>query len=255
MRPFLLIIFFILTTGLCYGVAAKQDKSKPKPKAVLQIDTSTIGLRHYDSAALKAYSKLPEFQYKEKGVDISWWTRFWAWVWSILAWIKSFFDFSSPKSQGALDIIWLIVRYLLLAAGVGALIFFILKAAGINMLGIFRRNPAAAPIPYSEYFEDIHQINFDEEIENAVSKHNYRFAVRLLYLKCLKQLSDAGLIAWQIDKTNSAYIDELANENQRSAFKMLTHQFEYVWYGEFLIDEPIYKNINMSFNDFNKKAA
>ena len=122
-------------------------------------------------------------------------------------------------------------------------------------MGIFRKKATTAPIPYSEFFEDINAINFDEEIENAIAKGNYRFAVRLLYLKCLKHLSNSGLIDWQIDKTNSAYISELKNQQQQDAFRMLTLQFEYVWYGEFLIDQQAFKTIDTSFRDFNKKVA
>jgi hypothetical protein len=112
-----------------------------------------------------------------------------------------------------------------------------------------------ANLPYSESLENIHDINFDGEIEKAVTQHNYRLAVRLLYLRCLKQLSDAELIKWQIDKTNSAYINELSNQEQRKVFKTLTLQFEYVWYGEFAIDAPVFKNINTLFQDFNKDIA
>ena len=39
------------------------------------------------------------------------------------------------------------------------------------------------------------------------------------------------------------------------AFKTLTRQFEYVWYGEFLIDGTVYKNIDVTFRDFNKRVA
>ncbi len=104
------------------------------------------------------------------------------------------------------------------------------------MLNIFRRKSLSANLPYSESLENIHEIDFDAEIEKAVSQHNYRLAVRMLYLKCLKQLSDATLIKWQPEKTNSAYINELNDVVKRTAFKLLTRQFEYVWYGEFAID-------------------
>ena len=109
-------------------------------------------------------------------------------------------------------------------------------------------------VPYSESLENIHEINFDEEIEKAVALHNYRLAVRLLYLKCLKQLSDRNLIQWKIDKTNSAYIYELSDPNQRQTFSRLTRQFEFVWYGNFAIDQQAFGNINQMFQDFKKQT-
>ncbi len=254
MRAFLLFLFFILTADLGYGAVVKFDKPKPRitKPAILQADTSTlVSVRHLDSTALKAYSKQPEFQYKEESTDISWWTRFWRLFWR---WIAHLFDFGS-RGLTIFAIVWQIIEILLVAAGLAAVVFLILKSVGINVLNIFQRKPTAVPIPYSEFFEDINHIDFDLEIEKAVSSHNYRFAVRLLYLKCLKQLSDSGLIEWQIDKTNSVYIDELTDDGQRTAFKTLTHHFEYIWYGEFLIDQAIYATIDMSFRDFNKQVA
>ncbi|MEO6850628.1 MAG: hypothetical protein ABI203_03555, partial [Mucilaginibacter sp.] len=164
----------------------KHEKTKVSKPAVLKTDTSAVvNIRHLDSAALKAYSKQPEFQYHEEGADISWWNRFWKWFWN---WFFHLFDFSSKRGLGILGIIWEVIELLLIAGGAVALVFFILKSTGINVFNIFKRKPTTTPIPYSEFFEDINTIDFDTEIENAVAKHNYRFAVRLLYLKCLKKL-------------------------------------------------------------------
>jgi hypothetical protein len=250
MRVFLYLVFFILSVETGYGSVIKQVTLKHE-KALLKTDSSAVDLKHFDKSALNKYSKQPEFQYKEASTDISWWTRFWRWFWE---WISQLFNFGS-KNATVWGIFWQIIEVILLVLGVAAFVFLILKSQGINILNAFRRKSTVAPLPYSEFFEDINAINFDEEIENAISKHNYRFAVRLLYLKCLKRLSDAGLIEWQIDKTNSTYINELTNDEQRTAFRLLTHKFEYIWYGEFLIDSQVYQNVNTSFQDFNKRVA
>jgi hypothetical protein len=232
----------------------KKTLTATHEKAILKVDSaSAIDIRHFNQSSLNTYRKKPEFQYKETTTDISWWTRFWRWFWN---WLAHLFRFGAGKGATSFwAIFWRVVEIFLLVLGVVALIFFIFKAQGINILGIFRKKATNAPIPYSEFFEDINAISFDEEIENAITKGNYRFAVRLLYLKCLKHLSNAGLIDWQIDKTNSAYIDELANQREQEAFRMLTLQFEYVWYGEFMIDQQAFKTIDSSFRDFNKKVA
>lgn len=259
MRRILCSIFFILAFNLCHGTQKPPTVKKlVAVNSVLKIDTSTINLRHFDASALKAYSKQPEFQYKETTENESIWTRFWRWLWHefrlFFAWLARLFHLKPGK--GHINSIWFyVLKYTFIVLGISALVFLILRIVGVDISNIFRKKAASAAIPYSEFFEDINGIDFDNEIENAVSKNNYRFAVRLLYLKCLKQLSDAGLIEWQIDKTNSTYIDELADDKQRQAFKQLTHQFEFVWYGEFLIDGPVYKNINLSFNDFNKRVS
>ena len=110
-----------------------------------------------------------------------------------------------------------------------------------------------ASVPYTESLENIHEINFDDEIEKAISLRNYRVAVRLLYLKCLKQLSDKNLIQWQLDKTNAAYLYELTDPVQKQTFGLLTRQFEYVWYGNFHIDSEAFGDINLLFQNFKKQ--
>ena len=260
MRRLLCIIFFTLAAGSLFGASAKHTEVKVAKPKVLQTDSlGSVNIRHLDSAALKAYKKQPEFQYNEDKIAPSWWDRFWDWlsdVWNrFLRWLDHLFS-KKDKKTGQISHFWPeLFKYLFIILGAGALVFLIFKLLGIDMQNIFRRKPASGAIPYSEFFEDINAISFDQEIENAVAKQNYRFAVRLLYLRSLKQLSDAGLIDWKIDKTNNTYINELSNEDQRTAFKILTRQFEYVWYGEFLIDAPVYSDIDSSFTDFKKRVA
>jgi hypothetical protein len=120
---------------------------------------------------------------------------------------------------------------------------------------LFDKDSPQGALPYQETLENIHEINFDDDIESALAQRNFKLAVRLLYLRSLKQLNDAGLIQWQIEKTNSVYVDELSNPNQRQTFSILTRQFEYIWYGNFPIDEQAFRNINTLFQDFKQILA
>jgi hypothetical protein len=253
MRQLICLIFFTLAACVLYGAPAKPVEAEATKSKVVQTDSlARVNIRHIDSTALKAYSKQPEFQYNETKITPSWWDRFWAWFWH---WLRHLFDYG-PKKNAKISSFWgTFFSYLLTGLGIAALVFLILKLMGVEIKNVFRKGASSAPIPYSEFFEDINAISFEQEIENAVAKQNYRFAVRLLYLRSLKQLSDAGLIEWQIYKTNNTYINEISNEDQRTAFKMLTRQFEYIWYGEFLIDAPVYSDINSSFMDFNRRVA
>lgn len=244
MRRYLYLILFFCATLPAFSKAP--DIIAPvKKDPIIKIDSSRVNVRHFDAEALKAYSRQKEFQYPDMELRPSLWTRFWRWFWHL-------FDFLRPKKvpEGFADWFLLVLKYLFILVGVAAIVFVILKMAGIDALNIFRRKPLAASVPYSESLEDIHEIDFDAEIEKAAGMHNYRLAVRLLYLKCLKELSDATLIKWQPEKTNSAYIEELNDPGQRSAFRLLTHQFEYIWYGEFAIDAPVFKDINSMFQRF-----
>ena len=243
LRFFYLICFILLfSTGI--GMAAKPVKTVVA-KVVLHNDTTTVHQRNFNQLALKKYSKQPEFQYSDVYTGPSLWHRFWSWFWH---WVGEHLS-----NNGS--ILGLFFTYLFIALGLGALAFLILRLVGVDPLNIFRNRAVSANIPYAESLENIHEIDFDSEIERSIAQHNYRFAVRLLYLKCLKQLSDAGQIQWEINKTNSVYINELTNTEQQIAFNLLTRQFEYIWYGDFIIDAPVFQKVNTLFHDFKSYIA
>jgi hypothetical protein len=56
----------------------------------------------------------------------------------------------------------------------------------------------------NELNENIHEIDYDQDIKEAIAAGNYSLAVRLLYLQTLKTLSDNALIKWNINKTNGS---------------------------------------------------
>ena len=217
-----------------------------KPKAVLVLDTTTVAVRKLDGVALKAYRQRPEFTYAEGFTGPSLWTRFWRWFWD---WLDL-----RGKNAGKATWFWRILKYLFIVGGPAALVFLILRLSGINMLGLFRKK-AYSPLAYTTAQENIHEIDFEAGIDKAVADKNYRLAVRLLYLRSLKQLSDSGLINWQINKTNTDYIGELTDTEQRAAFQQLTLQFEYAWYGDFSINGNSYQRISQLFGSFKGRAA
>lgn len=225
-----------------HGVTKPHVKHAPE---ILKTDSSKLTVRPFNNDALQQYLNDKDFQYDEGGTGkISLWTRFWHWFWSFLGRI---FSTSSGKWT-----FFTYVEYLLLIAAIAFIVYIILKIAGIDVVRLFKRQSKQIAIPYTESLENIHEISFDDEIEKAIISRNYKLAVRLLYLRSLKQLSDARLIHWQIEKTNTAYLNELTDTEQRQFFTMLTHQFEYVWYGNFFIDGVSFQNINTLFQDFKR---
>jgi hypothetical protein len=226
--------------------AVKNATVKPIVQThVLQNDSSKITIRNFNSKAIEQYRKNEDFNYyrDEDLHNLSWWDRFWRWFWQLL---RELFG-KKEESTGRVSPV---VQYIALGLAIFALIYVIIKLVGVA--NIFGRESQEVAIPYSESLENIHEITFDEELEKALNQRNYRLGVRLLYLRSLKYLNDARLIEWQIDKTNAAYLNELANSDQRQSFTVLTRQFEYVWYGDFPIDSNSYQNISTLFQDFKK---
>ncbi|WP_139113108.1 DUF4129 domain-containing protein [Mucilaginibacter sp. PPCGB 2223] len=242
-KPVLIILLLLFSYGAYCG--PKPQKTAPHAQQVLHIDTEKVNLHNFDSTALKRYARDKDFQYDNAKLSgESLWTRFWRWLWGRLGDI-----FGNSFNGGR---IFTIVEYVLIIAAIGFLIYVVLKMAGIDVMQVFRGASKKIEIPYAESLENIHEINFDEEIEHAVNNRNYRLAIRLLYLRSLKQLNDAQLIHWQLEKTNAAYINELTSDELRRSFSLLTRQFEYAWYGNFLIDGNAFQNISILFQDFKR---
>ena len=84
-------------------------------------------------------------------------------------------------------------------------------------------------------------------IKQAIDQKNYRLAIRFYYLNILKQLEDNELITWEQQKTNEDYINEIPKENIKSSFKDLTRLYDFVWYGNFEIDETKFVKVATNF--------
>ena len=116
--------------------------------------------------------------------------------------------------------------------------------------------------PVAEVEEDVltGESDFDTLINQSLKSDNYRLAVRYQYLKVLHKLADKHFIEMAADKTNYQYVREVAGRGGRAAhqdfqneFASLTLSYEYVWYGEFAVDETIYRKIATGFTQFNQK--
>ncbi len=210
--------------------------------AAVQSDIRRPNIRHFDTSVLDEYRSNKDFQYGDQKLNVSpsVWSRFWTWFWGL------FGDaFENAASGGAL-------KYIFILLGCAAIIFAVVKFAGMDTSLLFTGRSQAIEVPYSEILENIHEISFDAAIEEAVNRNDFRLAVRFLYLRSLKRLNDSGRISWKPDKTNSEYIKELKNPRQQSVFRSLTRQFEHVWYGSFQVNRNAFDKINTSFNDFNR---
>jgi len=241
-----LIILLLFWCCVAFGSQPSAKHIKHQAPLILRIDTAKVPPHSFDNAAIKRYALDKDFQYDDaKLAEASYWTRFWNWVWNIISHI-----FSRLFSGNGIP--FKIIMYILVIAAVALLVYVILKMLGIDVVQVFGGRSKRIDVPYTESLENIHEINFDDEIERAISNRNYRLAIRLLYLRSLKQLSDAQLIHWKLEKTNSAYISELPNDELRQSFALLTRQFEYAWYGDFFIDVNSFQNISTLFQDFKR---
>ena len=94
----------------------------------------------------------------------------------------------------------------------------------------------------------------DALLRNAIRSGNYRLAVRYLYLQALNKLAERKLIEMNSNKTNYEYVNEIRKHRFANEFASLTLQYEYVWYGEYPVDETLFDQIQNSFSQFNKNV-
>lgn len=100
--------------------------------------------------------------------------------------------------------------------------------------------------------ENIHEIDFNQVLEDLINKEEYRRAVRYLFLQLLKQLSDKNSINWKIDKTNKEYYYEISNPTIAEEFQKLWMVYDYVWYGKSVINRAQFDEVRQNFLSFSK---
>lgn len=109
-----------------------------------------------------------------------------------------------------------------------------------------------------ESAEQLKNIGYEDQIERAEEQGNYRLATRLYYLWTLKKLIDDDLIQFHIKKTNKDYCQELVGKTVYGKtvyddFSQCTQYYNYVWFGEFNIDNLMYEKIQSEFKTLLKQ--
>ncbi|MBC8156386.1 MAG: DUF4129 domain-containing protein, partial [Bacteroidetes bacterium] len=200
-------------------------------------DSSTIRARYPAADQLRTYQNDRNYQYdRDTTPPRSLLGKIWEWINTKLS---ELLRSSAYQSVG---------QYVVLALILALVVWLLYKAEVLGFL--FPKKALPTLLDYENLTENIHEISFDDRIDEALAGGNYRLAVRLLYLRTLKQLTDRNLIAWQPDKTNRQYAHELASSPLRADFEQLTTQFEFVWYGDFPIDEQRFGELADQFRQF-----
>jgi hypothetical protein len=212
--------------------AAEQPRPRARP---LPTDRSTaLPARSYDQARLRELAGQRDFRYIEPDQSTNAWDAFWARLWH---WLRNLLG--TPTGR----VTW---KYGVYTAILAALVFAVLKLLDVDVTAAFGRAGRRGALAYDTDTENIHEVDFRTRIAEAEAAGNFRLATRLGYLEVLKHLTDGGFIQWQPDKTNHAYLLELAAGPLREAFRAATREFEYVWYGELRLSAALYQQARAS---------
>ena len=100
--------------------------------------------------------------------------------------------------------------------------------------------------------ENIFEIDYQGEIEKAIRSTNYRLAVRLMFLRLLKNLSQKNIIQYKQERTNFDYLSQLRQGRYYHDFCRLTRDYEYTWYGKFDLSPEMFGIIKNDFEKFDR---
>ncbi len=200
---------------------------------------STYAERHFSAQQIESFKADSEFVYGRPVQTNSFWDRIIYWL---LQMIGRIFYFTTNTWIG---------NVLLYGGAILLLAYVVLKLLKIDAKNLFFKGSSAKVLVTGQE-ENIHELNFDKLIAQAVENRNYREAVRLTFLYSLKKLADANLIKWVPGKTNDDYMREIKNHPSLPRVMELRYYFDYAWYGHFEIDPSTYAAIQNAFTEFNQ---
>ena len=216
----------------------------------ITIDDTQIEQQKFDKNELENYRNSEEFQYNVVKNEPNILERFWNWLKrNVIKFLNWLFDDIKP-AVGILKLIWEILPYVIL----GIALYFILKFfLRMNTSNSELDDSKLASIYATNEEELINSKNLKQLIEDAIEAKEYRLAIRFYYLFVLKKLSDKELIIWQQEKTNEDYVAEISNENLKPDFTKSTRLYDFVWYGNFDINETEFQKAEILFKSLTSK--
>ena len=228
-----IISFLLLLQGF---ITLGEEKVVP-----VTYDSSKIEWRQFDAEKIAEHKNDPDFDYGNRPVPgLSLWERFIIWLNGML---------SRLYYVGTTTPIGKIIVYILIGA---IIVYALLKLLKTDVRRTFYANTDTVDLPYEVHKENIHEIDFETLIKEAVEAGEYKNAIRLIYLFALKHLADKHLVEWQPGKTNHDYLYELKQEDIKEGFGSLSFYFEYAWYGDFPITGELFADVNELFNNWRK---
>lgn len=236
---FLLACLWSVNAGAQDNLTTVDAQVLPVPA----IDSSQITLNTFPKDFKQRYRDA-EFIYEFKAPEKNAWDRFKEWLADIF---RNFFNFTNDEdSMHAVEIVLKTIAVLLVV-----FVIYLIAKALLNKEGrwIFGRSSDAKIIRYDDIANNIHQQDFKKLIANAKQSDDKRLVIRYYYLWLLQKMTDRQLIEWDIEKTNSDYYREIKSAAAKDRFAYVSYLYDYVWYGEFELDDATYQKTCNAFEN------
>jgi hypothetical protein len=145
------------------------------------------------------------------------------------------------------NLIWIVIVGTFLAA-----LIWYLTASNILVFSKAQKHISTGN-DTEEISEDIFAINYQQELEKAMAAEDYRLAVRLMFLRLLRNLSNKNIIQYKQGRTNFEYLSQLFPTGYYNDFFRLTRTYEYAWYGKFDVSPDAFRTIRSDFENFDHR--
>jgi hypothetical protein len=136
--------------------------------------------------------------------------------------------------------------YFVVAALIGYVLFLFFK----NNEFSFKRSRKKTVVTETPWEEVEHFEDWELALKKAEDAQDYRLAVRILYLQTLQKLNNQSLISYAEEKTNWHYVQKVFGTTYYEPFKVLTTYFDYIWYGNYNVEQERYQEVKNSFINF-----
>jgi Domain of unknown function (DUF4129) len=206
-------------------------------------DTVLVSHTKFSTQRLDSLKNDDELQYTQPPtVAESIWQRLMRWI----GWFfSSLFEKTTTTDVG---------RFIMYSLILVAIIIIVMTLLRVNAFKVFYSGADASKPAYSVFHENIHEMNFEQLIQEATDKKEFRLATRLVFLYALKLLSDKHLIEFTPGKTNHDYVEELKTGEIKTGLNELSFYFEYAWYGNFTISELQFQRVKQTFSFWKEKV-
>jgi hypothetical protein len=240
-RILLIVLLFGFVAKAQDSLAVAETKKIIFTEKDIAVDNDSITKTTFSKNFKKKYTD-EAFVYEEKTKEKNAWDRFKEWLAGI---VQNIFNFSSEHTS--MNVVVFILKTLAVLV-VGFVIYLIAKAI-LNKEGqwIFGKNSNKKVIYDTEIEKQLFVTDFEKLIQETLASGQTRLSIRYYYLWLLKKLSEKNVIEWDIEKTNSDYLYEIKNETQKENFAYLSYLYNYIWYGEFDLDNITFEKAKTAF--------
>ncbi|WP_163409665.1 DUF4129 domain-containing protein [Flavobacterium ajazii] len=247
MNRLLLILSFILCCNIlnAQDTLVKSEPTKVAPikytEADISVDSDTIEAKSFQKNFKKEYTD-SDFVYEQKKAEKNWWDHFKEWLAGIF---DEMFTFKDP--QASLNFVAVLLK--VLAILIVVFVIYLIVKALIAKEGqwIFSKEAKQKIVHYTDAEKNIHLLDFEKLIKESIEAGEKRVAIRYYYLWLLKIMAKNHYIEWDIEKTNTDYLYEIKSPVHKEEFTYLSYLYNYIWYGEFEIDETSFLKVENQF--------